>query len=189
MATQELKERQRSDYLYFLDYRTRWSVYTIIITFLRRFSSCVPGAIMTNIRTLIIQFTTTSSTPLSTHISSKNVAKIPLGQSSLAWWFLPIAKCVCLLVLLSSMKLTKPSVQFFSPLSFPEVLELGLRVNKLGSSSAVYEVGIFKSGEEVPAAVGGYTHVFVQRNSRKSTQMLEGTRLGLAKLLNTAAKL
>jgi len=87
------------------------------------------------------------------------------------------------------MKLTKPSVQFFSPLSFPEVLELGLRVNKLGSSSAVYEVGIFKSGEEVPAAVGGYTHVFVQRNSRKSTQMLEGTRLGLAKLLNTAAKL
>ena len=86
------------------------------------------------------------------------------------------------------MKLTKPSIQFYSPLSFPEVLELGLRVNKLGSSSVVYEVGVFRKGEDVPAAVGGYTHVFVHRNSRKSTPMLDETRLGLEKLLKIEKK-
>ena len=63
------------------------------------------------------------------------------------------------------------------------MLQLGLRVNNLGSSSVAYEVGIFQKGEDGPAAVGGYTHVFVDRISRKSTPMLNVTSSGLAKLL------
>jgi len=73
--------------------------------------------------------------------------------------------------------------QFFAPLSFPQVLELGLRVNKLGSSSVAYEVGIFQEGEDIPAAVGGYTHVFVDRISRKSIPMLDVTVSGLLRLV------
>ncbi|KAF6744266.1 thioesterase [Ephemerocybe angulata] len=73
--------------------------------------------------------------------------------------------------------------QFFAPVSFPDVLELGLRVNKLGSSSVSYEVGVFLKGESKPAAVGGYTHVFVGSESRTSTPMAQATREGLSKLL------
>ncbi|KAG2159234.1 HotDog domain-containing protein [Suillus bovinus] len=75
--------------------------------------------------------------------------------------------------------------QFFSPLSFPQVLDLGLRVLKLGSSSVTYEVAVFEEGKDVPAAVGGYTHVFVERGSRKSTPMSELLREGLSGLLST----
>ncbi|KAI9448231.1 thioesterase thiol ester dehydrase-isomerase [Lactarius indigo] len=64
--------------------------------------------------------------------------------------------------------------QFFSPLSFPEVLDLGLRVNHLGKSSVTYE--------HEPAAVGGYTHVFVDAVSRKTSQIGEQTREGLQRL-------
>ncbi|KAG2352542.1 HotDog domain-containing protein [Suillus spraguei] len=74
--------------------------------------------------------------------------------------------------------------QFFSPLSFPQVLDLGLRVVKLGSSSVTYEVAVFEEGKDVPAAVGGYTHVFVDRGSRKSTAMTEPLREGLSSLLS-----
>jgi acyl-CoA thioester hydrolase len=73
-------------------------------------------------------------------------------------------------------------VQFFTPLSFPQVLDLGLCVNKLGSSSVSYEVGVFEEGKDTPAAVGGYTHVFVDSESRKSRPMAVETETGLCKL-------
>ena len=72
--------------------------------------------------------------------------------------------------------------QFFFPLSFPDVLDLGLRVNHIGKSSVMYEVGIFREGGTEPAAVGGYTHVFVDAVNRKASQMRERTREGLQKL-------
>jgi len=89
-----------------------------------------------------------------------------------------------------STRLKQSSV--LAPLSFPQVLDVGLRVNKLGSSSVTYEVGVFEKGAEAPAAVGGYTHVFVGSKSRKSTPMGEQTKSGLLKLLqpeNKCAKL
>ncbi|KAH7910377.1 thioesterase [Hygrophoropsis aurantiaca] len=72
--------------------------------------------------------------------------------------------------------------QFFAPLSFPQVLDLGLRVNKLGMSSVTYEVGVFEEGKDTPAAVGGYTHVFVDQVSRKSVPITAATKDGLAAL-------
>ena len=72
--------------------------------------------------------------------------------------------------------------QFFAPLSFPDVLDLGLRVNHVGKSSVAYEVGVFREGGTEPAAVGGYTHVFVDSVSRKACQMRDRTREGLLRL-------
>ncbi|TFK45699.1 thioesterase thiol ester dehydrase-isomerase [Heliocybe sulcata] len=72
---------------------------------------------------------------------------------------------------------------YFRPLAYPAVLELGLRVNKLGRSSVEYEVGVFEEGEEALAAVGGYTHVFVDSASRKTAALHEETRNGLRRLL------
>ena len=56
-------------------------------------------------------------------------------------------------------------------------------MGKLGSSSVSYEVGVFEEGKDSPAAVGGYTHVFVDRNSRKTTPMATEARRGLGKLV------
>ncbi|KAH8833736.1 thioesterase thiol ester dehydrase-isomerase [Flagelloscypha sp. PMI_526] len=72
--------------------------------------------------------------------------------------------------------------QYFKPLSFPETLEVGLKVTKLGTSSATYEMGIFQSGSESPAAVGGYTHVFVDHHTRKSLPMPTSIKSGLSLL-------
>ena len=37
--------------------------------------------------------------------------------------------------------------RFHKPLSFPDVVEAGLRVTKLGRSSVKYEIGLFRQGE------------------------------------------
>ena len=81
--------------------------------------------------------------------------------------------------------MTPKSYQFFAPVGFPDVLELGLRVNKLGNSSVTYEVGVFRKGDDKVSAVGGYTHVFVDNESRKSTAMAKQTRDGLSKLFKS----
>ncbi|VDC02550.1 unnamed protein product [Peniophora sp. CBMAI 1063] len=72
---------------------------------------------------------------------------------------------------------------FFAPLAFPEVLELGLRVVALGRSSVTYEVGVWKEGSQKVAAVGGYTHVFVDSDSRRTGAIEGGLRDGLGRLL------
>jgi acyl-CoA thioester hydrolase len=74
---------------------------------------------------------------------------------------------------------------FYAPLSFPVLLDLGLRVTKLGKSSVTYEVGVFEGGKDQAAAIGGYTHVFVDTVTRKSAAMdRDGCRLrdGLQRL-------
>lgn len=48
-----------------------------------------------------------------------------------------------------------------------------------------YEISVFEEGKDVPNAVGGFTHVFVENASRKSTAMEERTRQGLQKLHNS----
>ena len=53
--------------------------------------------------------------------------------------------------------------QFLKPVRFPEVVDACLRVGKLGNSSVRYEIGIFKMGDDEPAAVGYFVHVFVDR--------------------------
>ncbi len=74
---------------------------------------------------------------------------------------------------------------YFGPVGFPSIVDLGLRVNKLGKSSATYEVGVFEREKDEVRAVGGYTHVFVERETNRtaSTGMPEEIRRGLEKIL------
>ncbi len=53
--------------------------------------------------------------------------------------------------------------RFHKSLAFPDVVDAGLRVGKLGKSSVRYEIGLFRSGDEEPAATGYFVHVFVRR--------------------------
>lgn len=60
---------------------------------------------------------------------------------------------------------------YFAPLSFPQDAEVGIAVEKLGSSSVTYRLGIFAEGQEAAAAQGEFTHVYVDRASRKPTPL------------------
>ncbi|KAJ5159668.1 uncharacterized protein N7482_006672 [Penicillium canariense] len=74
---------------------------------------------------------------------------------------------------------------FFASVAFPDVLEVGLRVAKLGSSSVTWEIGVFRKGEEDVKMVGTYTHVFVLRETMRVGKggMVKQVRQGLEKLL------
>lgn len=53
---------------------------------------------------------------------------------------------------------------YFGSLSYPDVVECGLRVVKLGKTSVMYEVGVFREGEEGVKAVGGSSHIWVEQS-------------------------
>jgi acyl-CoA thioester hydrolase len=57
--------------------------------------------------------------------------------------------------------------RYFSELAFPDVVTAGLRVAKLGNSSVRYEVGLFRNDEDNAAAEGFFTHVYVDRQTRR----------------------
>ncbi|MFN5179307.1 acyl-CoA thioesterase [Limnohabitans sp.] len=56
---------------------------------------------------------------------------------------------------------------YFAPLAFPQTIEAGVRVARLGTSSVRYEVGLFAQGEPQTAARGHFVHVYVDRESRR----------------------
>jgi acyl-CoA thioester hydrolase len=56
---------------------------------------------------------------------------------------------------------------YFAPLAFPQTIEAGLRVARLGASSVRYEVGLFAQGEALSAACGHFVHVYVGRDDRR----------------------
>ena len=56
---------------------------------------------------------------------------------------------------------------YFSPLSFPQSIEAGIRVARLGNSSVRYEVGLYAQGEAFAAAQGHFVHVYVDRQTRR----------------------
>jgi acyl-CoA thioester hydrolase len=72
--------------------------------------------------------------------------------------------------------------QFHAPLSFPDVIDAGLRVGKLGRSSVRYEIGLFRQGQEAPAATGHFVHVFVERATQRPTAIPDPMRAALAAL-------
>ena len=75
--------------------------------------------------------------------------------------------------------------RYFKPLAFPDRIDAGLRVGKLGSSSVRYEIGLFRAGDEAPAAAGHFVHVFVDRASRRPTPIPEPMRAALARLVRS----
>ncbi len=57
---------------------------------------------------------------------------------------------------------------YFGSAQYPGLLDVGLRVVKMGKSSILYEVGIFQEGSEQVKAVGGFTQIWVDKASNKT---------------------
>ena len=66
--------------------------------------------------------------------------------------------------------------EYFAPVAFPQGVEAGLRVAKIGTSSVRYEVGLFLQDEPLTVAKGHFVHVYVDRATRRPTALPERLR-------------
>lgn len=73
--------------------------------------------------------------------------------------------------------------RFLRPLSFPEIIEAGMRVEKIGTSSVRYGIGLFRQGEDEAGACGHWVHVFVERASQRPHPIPERVRAAYAAIL------
>ena len=71
---------------------------------------------------------------------------------------------------------------YFAPLSFPGDVDVGIAVERLGTSSVTYRIGVFGAGQPEPSAQGYFTHVYVGRESRRPTSLPPAWRLKLEEL-------
>lgn len=70
--------------------------------------------------------------------------------------------------------------QYFSSVAFPQMLEIGLVVERLGRSSVTYQLGVFIEGTSEVAAQGRFVHVYVDNESRMPVAIPENVRQGLS---------
>jgi len=75
------------------------------------------------------------------------------------------------------------SCTYHRPISFPESVDAALRVVRLGRSSVVYEIALFRQGDQNPAATGRFVHVWVNRATEKPSEIPERIRGALLPLL------
>ena len=77
--------------------------------------------------------------------------------------------------------------RFHASLSFPETIDAGLVVTRLGTSSVAYGIGLFRQGDDVPAATGRFVHVWVDRRTQRPVPVPPAIRAALAPLLADAS--
>ncbi len=72
---------------------------------------------------------------------------------------------------------------YFAELTFPSVVSAGLKIEKLGSSSIVFRVGLFAGKEPKTSAHGRFVHVLVDRKTRRPMPISENARGILSSLM------
>ncbi|WP_457100076.1 acyl-CoA thioesterase [Microbacterium sp. P5_E9] len=88
----------------------------------------------------------------------------PLGDA-------PIALCVA------------SSCEFRVSAAFPEPLEVGIGIERLGTTSVTWALSILRSGESEPIAIGRFVHVFVDAADRRPTPVPHSIRSAIEEQL------
>jgi acyl-CoA thioester hydrolase len=77
---------------------------------------------------------------------------------------------------------------YFSPVVFPQPVEVGIRIASLGGSSVRYELGVFTADAygnfEVCAAKGHFIHVYVDQQTRRPVPLPLNLKTVLEKINN-----
>ena len=71
---------------------------------------------------------------------------------------------------------------FRKPLSFPEIVDAGLAVTRLGTSSVIYAIGLFRAHDDETAATGRFVHVWVDRATQRPVALPARIRAALEPL-------
>ncbi|MEY3251671.1 MAG: hypothetical protein RL227_644 [Pseudomonadota bacterium] len=72
---------------------------------------------------------------------------------------------------------------YFDSLAFPQVVTAGIRVEQLGRTSVRYGIGLFGGDAPLSAAIGQFTHVYVDRPTRRPVALPEALRRALEPLV------
>lgn len=72
--------------------------------------------------------------------------------------------------------------QYFSPISFPDPVTIGLRVAHVGTSSVRYEIGIFGEVDAQTSARGNFVHVYVDEETRRPVRLYDTMKEKLGEL-------
>lgn len=67
--------------------------------------------------------------------------------------------------------------RYAQAICYPEVIDLGFGISRIGRTSATYRIGIFREGSGSPAAQGHFTHVYVDRVNRRPVAIPESGRI------------
>jgi acyl-CoA thioester hydrolase len=72
------------------------------------------------------------------------------------------------------------SCEFHASAGFPEALEVGIGIERLGTTSITWSLGIVRFGEDEPIATGRFVHVFVDARTRRPTPVPGAIRAAVA---------
>jgi len=72
--------------------------------------------------------------------------------------------------------------EYQAPVAFPQNIEVGLAVSKLGNTSVQYELAVFIEGQALACAIGRFVHVFVDRQGRRPVPIPGRLREALSQL-------
>jgi acyl-CoA thioester hydrolase len=72
---------------------------------------------------------------------------------------------------------------YHQEIAFPDRLEIGLRVGRLGNSAVTWELAIFREGEDDAVAHGHFVHVLVGRESRRPVTIPDRLRAAMEGIL------
>ena len=73
--------------------------------------------------------------------------------------------------------------RYAAPITCPDRVDAGVRVARIGTSSVRYEIGLFRNDEPDAAAFGHFTHVYVNRETRRPVPVPEAARKVLEALV------
>jgi acyl-CoA thioester hydrolase len=65
---------------------------------------------------------------------------------------------------------------YVRPIAFPDEVQAGIAIGRIGRSSVRYDIGLFTKGQHAPAAQGHFTHVYVDRDHRRPQPLSEAWR-------------
>lgn len=72
--------------------------------------------------------------------------------------------------------------RYHASFAYPDMIEAGLVIGHLGRSSVRYELGLFAPDEDVARVDGWFTHVFVDRATRRPSAIPEAMRDAFARI-------
>jgi acyl-CoA thioester hydrolase len=61
--------------------------------------------------------------------------------------------------------------RYLRQVEFPDRLEVGLSVWRLGRSSVTYHLAVLRKGDAAPAAVGRFVHVYIDSTQRRPVEV------------------
>lgn len=75
------------------------------------------------------------------------------------------------------------SCEFHASAGFPDRLEVGIGVERLGTTSVTWRLAILRDGDDEPIADGRFVHVFVDAEDRRPRRVPAPIRAAIESLL------